>query len=142
MNVSSKIVTVHISCGYIYWFKRLDVHITNGEQTHCPCGCRFPPLCTLSSNQALTMKTTSSSLWHASWNLFPKDNESWIESSTLKFPKHTKIPPKRLNGLHVSCSYNFTKPSVDSSHIRCTLIRIWWNLHTFRRVHPKPSDSV
>ena len=34
-----------------------------------------------------TTKTMSLSLWHASWNLFPKDNESWIDSSTCKFPK-------------------------------------------------------
>ena len=59
----------------------------HGEYTRDACRYHFPMWHIILKSDS-TMKTMSSSLQHASWNLFPINNASWIESLTRNFPKH------------------------------------------------------
>ena len=113
----------------------------HGEHAHGPCWCHFPHPAHLPqirhNHENCELESSTCKLEHVSKRQCKLDRIF----NTISFSLVTmQIPSKRFVGWHVPCSYNFTKPNIDSSHIKCTLIGIWCNLLAFRRVHPKSSD--
>mgnify|MGYP007109628834 CR=1 FL=1 len=122
-----------------FWDSMYSIHMVNSLMVHAdtisPRLAHQPQIRHIHENRELESSTCK--LEHVSKRQCKLDRIF----NTISFSLVTmQIPSKRFVGWHVPCSYNFTKPNIDSSHIKCTLIGIWCNLLAFRRVHPKSSD--